>query len=253
MPPARNEATLSFCQASRSVRMMTAILVSNCMISPDVIPGRCKASNPESRDSGFASSTRPGMTAKLSPLGVAGPGADDAFLAAEFVALLCRGVERARNFGFYGIAMRAAGISHVDGERGASPLHGDGSAVALALLQRGSARDGLGGIVIGLAIGTAFADGECARRPCPGDVARDAQYQGQRKDKERAALRRHGRNDQEPLPRGNEQNLAGRKFQLGEREVCRVGKAKRAHQFRPRLAIVGTLRFAHPTIYPRPA
>src|SRR5260370_35497757 len=28
-----------------------------------VIPGRCEASNPESRDSGFASSTRPGMTA----------------------------------------------------------------------------------------------------------------------------------------------------------------------------------------------
>src|SRR5437660_12492190 len=27
-----------------------------------VIPGRCKASNPESRDSGFASSMRPGMT-----------------------------------------------------------------------------------------------------------------------------------------------------------------------------------------------
>src|SRR5205823_8432108 len=28
----------------------------------DVIPGRCAASNPESRDSGFASSMRPGMT-----------------------------------------------------------------------------------------------------------------------------------------------------------------------------------------------
>src|SRR5215475_4322425 len=34
MPPARNEATFSFCQASRSVRMTTAILVSNCTLAP---------------------------------------------------------------------------------------------------------------------------------------------------------------------------------------------------------------------------
>src|SRR6478672_11964749 len=32
IPPARNEATLSFCHGSRSVRITTAILVSNCMI-----------------------------------------------------------------------------------------------------------------------------------------------------------------------------------------------------------------------------
>src|SRR5882672_8268814 len=32
MPLVRNEATLSFCHASRSVRITTAILVSNCMI-----------------------------------------------------------------------------------------------------------------------------------------------------------------------------------------------------------------------------
>src|SRR5215208_3168699 len=30
-----------------------------------VIPGRCEASNPESRDSGFASSMRPGMTLRV--------------------------------------------------------------------------------------------------------------------------------------------------------------------------------------------
>src|SRR6202011_3623930 len=34
MPPARKEATLSFCQASRSVRITTAILLSNCMMAP---------------------------------------------------------------------------------------------------------------------------------------------------------------------------------------------------------------------------
>src|ERR1700756_2649456 len=36
MPPGRNEATLSFCQGSRSMRTTTAILVSNCMLSPVV-------------------------------------------------------------------------------------------------------------------------------------------------------------------------------------------------------------------------
>ena len=142
------------------------------------------------------------MTASVSPLGVAGPGADHACLAAELVALLCRGVERARNFGFYGIAVGAAGIGHVDRERCAGALHGHRGAVALALLQRRGARGCFRLIVIGLAIGTAFADGECAGRPCLGDEARDAQYQRQRKDKERAALRRHGRNNQNPLPRG---------------------------------------------------
>src|SRR5438105_2538498 len=223
MPPARNEATLSFCHASRSVRMMTAILVSNCMLAPrDVIPGWSEGPDPESRDSGFASSTRPGMTAKLSPLGVAGPGADDAFLAAEFVALPGRGVEGAGNFRLHGIAMRAAGISHVDCERGTGALHGDGGAGALALLQRRGARGRFGGIVIGLAVRAAFADGECAGRPCLADEARDAQYQSQRKDKERAALCRDGRNNQKPLPRGNLQNLAGREFQLGERRLRRM-------------------------------
>src|SRR5271156_2473334 len=31
MPPARKQATFSFCQTSRSVRITTAILVSNCI------------------------------------------------------------------------------------------------------------------------------------------------------------------------------------------------------------------------------
>src|SRR5580765_3919445 len=136
-------------------------------------------------------------------LGVAGPGADHTFLAAEFVALLCCGVERTGNFRFYGIAVGAAGIGHVDRERGARALHGERGAIALALLQRRGARRFLGRIVVGLAVGAALADGECARRPCPGDVARDAEYQRQCKDKERAALCRDGRNDQNPLPRGN--------------------------------------------------
>ena len=35
MPPARNDATLSFYHASRSDRITTAILVSNCMIYSD--------------------------------------------------------------------------------------------------------------------------------------------------------------------------------------------------------------------------
>src|SRR5450432_2878707 len=43
MPPAKNAATLSFCQASRSVRITNAILVSNCMgYLSTVIPGHAK-------------------------------------------------------------------------------------------------------------------------------------------------------------------------------------------------------------------
>src|SRR5204862_1291261 len=80
--------------------------------------------------------SRPGMTARLSP-GVAGPGADDAFLAAELVALAGRGIEGRGNLRLHRIAVRAAGILHVDRERSAGALHGDGGALALALLQRG--------------------------------------------------------------------------------------------------------------------
>src|SRR4029450_636560 len=69
--------------------------------------------------------------ATRSPLGVAGPGADHAFLAAEFVALFGRGVERAGYSGFHGVAVGAARIGHVDRERGAGALHGYGGAVAL--------------------------------------------------------------------------------------------------------------------------
>src|SRR5260221_10967365 len=39
MPLVRNAATFSFCHASRSVRITTAILVSNCMSYSGVIPG----------------------------------------------------------------------------------------------------------------------------------------------------------------------------------------------------------------------
>src|SRR5215468_9526074 len=104
--------------------------------SDDVIPGRCEASNPESRDSGLGSTSRPGTTIAESPPGVAGPGADHAFLAAELIALLGRGVERGRNLRFDGIAVSAAGIGHVDRECRAGALHGDGGAGALALLLR---------------------------------------------------------------------------------------------------------------------
>src|SRR5260370_30816770 len=82
MPLVRNAATFSFCHASRSVRMTTAILVSNCMMTPRVIPGRANrtrvylssaislsksatadldGANPESRDSGSGPSDHPGM------------------------------------------------------------------------------------------------------------------------------------------------------------------------------------------------
>src|SRR5689334_4834700 len=140
-------------------------------------------------DSGFGAPHRPGMTA--SALGVAGPGADHAFLAAELVAFARRLIERARNARTHGITMRTAWIFHVDGQRRAGALHGDGGTPALALLQRGDARGILTAVVIGLAEGTAFAD-----RERPGSMglrrkARAADRKRQRKHEQRAALRSH--------------------------------------------------------------
>src|SRR4051812_2629910 len=104
MPPARNEATLSFCQTSRSVRITTAILVSNCMDNPQCHSGamrsielRCAISHriiSRFRVWSFGPARNDGEPL---PLGVAGPGADHAFLAAEFIAFFGRGVERAGN------------------------------------------------------------------------------------------------------------------------------------------------------------
>src|SRR4051812_4005576 len=101
MPPARKDATLSFCQASRSVRITTAILVSNCMRffqrhsgaratrtrNPEVIRARFRARC-------FASPRNDVFS--VLPLGIAGPGADHAFLAAEVIAFLGCLVERGR-------------------------------------------------------------------------------------------------------------------------------------------------------------
>src|SRR5262249_15922025 len=69
--------------------------------------------------------------ARKSTLRVAGPGADDALLAAELVAFAGRGIERGRDMRTHRIAMRAAGIFHIDRERGTGALHGHGRAVAL--------------------------------------------------------------------------------------------------------------------------
>src|SRR5882762_2380822 len=100
----------------------------------------------------------------VSPLGVAGPGADHAFLAAEFVTLPRRLVERTGNFWFNRIAVGAAGIGDVDRERGAGAFHRHRGAGALALLDSRGAGLGLTGIIISLAIGAAFADRECTGR-----------------------------------------------------------------------------------------
>src|SRR2546430_9786733 len=189
MPPARKEATLSFCHGSRSVRITTAILVSNCMrlsdrwnlhrTQPLMVrrrPGAVSNHVARAHPSRRAQGRTPQDQASISPLGVASPGADHAFLAAEFVALPCRGVERTRNFRFYGVAVGTAGIGHVDGQRRAGPLHGERDTVALALFQYRGARGFLGGKVIGLAVSAALADGEGPGRPAFGVVAPGTQY-----------------------------------------------------------------------------
>jgi hypothetical protein len=153
------------------------------------------------------------------PLGVASPGADHAFLAAEFVAFARRGVERARYSRLDGVAMGAAGIGHVDRKRGAGAAHGQrGGTVTLALLARRRECISLARIVEGLAISTAFADGERARGPRLRCETCRGQRQGQKKNVHRAALR-VGQRRQKPLPEVIGRNLSQRMFQLGEREV----------------------------------
>src|SRR5258707_1694023 len=100
----------------------------------------------------------------VSPLGVASPGADHAFLAAEFVTLAGRLVERAGNLWLDRVAVGAAGIGHVDRERGAGAFHRHRGAGALALLDGRGAGLGFTGIIVSLAIGAAFADREYAGR-----------------------------------------------------------------------------------------
>src|SRR5436190_6122520 len=58
--------------------------------------------------------------------GVAGPGADDAFLAAELVAVAHGAVLGGRDAWSDRIAVRAARVRHIDGERGTGTLHRDG-------------------------------------------------------------------------------------------------------------------------------
>jgi hypothetical protein len=130
-------------------------------------------------------------------LGVASPGADHAFLAAELVAFLGRGIERARYLRRHGVAMGAAGIGHVDRERGTGALHGHSRAVALALLQRGGTGSRFRRVIIGLAVGAAFADRECAGPPSLTHKAvrnetRGTEQQCQDKNEQRAALRGGG-------------------------------------------------------------
>src|SRR5258707_5443582 len=108
---------------------------------------------------------RPGMAATL-PLGVAGPGPDDAILAAELVAFARRLVQRSQTLRPDRIAVRPARVRHVDGKRRAGALHGDRLATAaLALPERRDPRRALGGIVISPAIGAAFADRKGAGGP----------------------------------------------------------------------------------------
>src|SRR5712664_3461081 len=170
MPPARNDATFSFCQVSRSVRITTAILVSNCMDdSSETASFRDAPSGADLRCAiahlRFAAARRPGMTiVENLPLGVAGPGADHAFLAAELIALAGRLVERTRNPRLDRITVGTAGIGHVNHQRGTGAFHGQRGAIALALLAGRGPRRLLARIVVGSAVGAALADRECSGR-----------------------------------------------------------------------------------------
>src|SRR5205823_14564206 len=142
------------------------------------------------------------------------------FVAAKLVAFFGRGVERARNFWLHRVTMGAAGIGHVDRQRGTGALHGGGCALAIALLQRRGTRGSLGRIIKSLAVGAAFANGKRTRTPSLGDKSlggktRSRQQQSQRQNEQGAALGARSRNNQNPLPRGNPGlNLSGGRFHL---------------------------------------
>src|SRR5579872_197155 len=146
------------------------------------------------------SGATPGMAGENLPLGVAGPGADDAFLAAEFVALAGGFIQRTRNMRLDRIAMGTAGVGHVNRQRGAGTFHRDRLAVAVALLERGGARRIFARIVVSLPVSAAFADGKGARRPAFRGETRSPDRQSEGKNKQRATLRGSGRYDQNPLP-----------------------------------------------------
>src|SRR6185437_10175081 len=97
-------------------------------------------------------------------LGVAGPGSDHAFLAAELVAFAGGFVERTRNPGLDRIAVGTARVLQIDRERGTGASHGQRGTRALALLESCGARHVRSTIIIGLAIGAALADREGAHR-----------------------------------------------------------------------------------------
>src|SRR5579872_4476898 len=112
-------------------------------------------------------SHRRGSILYPSTLGVAGPGADHALLAAILVALAGRFVERTRYTRLHCIAVRTTGIGHVDRERGAGALHRNCRlAVAAALLERCGKCGAHRGIIVSFAVSAAFA-----HRKCPGGAA----------------------------------------------------------------------------------
>jgi hypothetical protein len=146
--------------------------------------------------------------------GVAGPGADDAFLAAEFVAFARGGIERGRNPRLDRIAMGAAGIGEVDRQRGAGAFHGNSGAITLALLERRGLRSRFRRKIMGLAIGAALADSKCPGRRGLRDEIRSGKRQYQRCDEHRAA-RQNSQRSQSPIPpRSSGRNLASSPFHL---------------------------------------
>src|SRR5450432_3416817 len=182
--------------------------------TPPGRPDTRRSPAPNSCARGSSRPTRPPRARLELPLGVAGPSADHALPAAEFVAFARRLVQRTRNPRPDRIAVRPARVGHVDGKRGAGALHGDCLAIAaLALPERRGARRALGGIVVSLAIGAAFADRERTGRPRLGRETAGGHRHRQNKNEQRIALRRP-RNAQNPLPRGEGHNLTEGAFQL---------------------------------------
>src|SRR5262245_2763174 len=152
---------------------------------------------------------KPASARAESALGVAGPGADDAILAAVLVAVAQRGVLGLAQPGGDRVTVGAAGIAGVDGDRAAGAPHRNDLAAARAFAERGLRGGVVLGVVVAEAVGAAGADGERAGRLAPGGRA---DQQACRGDHARHSPAKAG-HEKAPPPR-NRTMLRARRFHL---------------------------------------
>jgi AhpC/TSA family len=120
--------------------------------------------------------------------------------------------------------MGPARVGHVDRQCRAGALHDHRGAVALAVLQRRVARRLLGRIIVGLAIGAAFADGKGPGGERLSGEPRSGDRQSQDENNQCAALRDSRRNNLDPLPSQSRALEASQTEEQGNKAMSLQGK-----------------------------